>query len=133
MDLAGGLAAVSQALGIAKALKDIDKSFDTAVHKARVAELYEALADVKMALSDAREELHAKEKEIKRLNERIEALKGGDACPICGNGRMKVVAVNPHPVMGDVGLQEKELVCDSGGCGHREKQMHNPMERKGRR
>lgn len=126
MDLAGGLAAVSQALGIAKALKEIDKSFDVATHKARVAELYEALAEVKMALSDAREELHTKDGEIRRLNEEIAALKSGEACPLCGSGRLKVQSIKPHAHFKSVGMQEITVVCDAEGCGHSERRMRDP-------
>lgn len=128
MDLAGGLAAVGQALGIAKALKDIDKSFDAATHKVRVAELYSSLAEVKMALTDAREEIHAKDGEIKRLKEYIDGLKSGEVCPICQKGRLKVVSSRPHPQFGVFGHQERTLKCDGVECGHTEKRKHEPKD-----
>jgi len=50
-----------------------------------------------------------------------------EQCPICGTGQLKVTHVGPHPVMGDMGLQERTLKCDNEKCGHTEKRMHDPM------
>ena len=50
-----------------------------------------------------------------------------EPCPICSKGRLKVTKVSPHPVMGDVGLQEKTLKCDDPACGHTESRMHDPI------
>lgn len=55
MDIAAGLSAATAALGTVKQLADIDKTFSQAELRAKMASLYSDLADVKIALSDARE------------------------------------------------------------------------------
>ncbi|TPN45327.1 hypothetical protein FJ976_24135 [Mesorhizobium sp. B1-1-9] len=67
MDIVGGLAAVAQALDIAKQLREFDKSFSDAEFKLKIAELYSALSDTKMALADARGAIQDKDTEIRRL------------------------------------------------------------------
>ncbi|TIU30705.1 MAG: hypothetical protein E5W27_00020 [Mesorhizobium sp.] len=67
MDIVGGLAAVGQALDIAKQLREFEKSFADAEFKLKIAELYSALSDTKMALADAREAIQETDSEIKRL------------------------------------------------------------------
>jgi hypothetical protein len=124
MDIPSGLSLLAQATGIVKDLRDIDKGFDSAVLKAQMADLYGTLADVKIALSDARETIHERELTIKNLEDRIAALNSGEACPICSAGRMKVVASRAHPQFGFAGVQERTLECDK--CGHSEKHFHDP-------
>jgi hypothetical protein len=73
---------------------------------------------------------------IQSEEERARAAARGalDPCPICNVGRMKVMKITEHPVMGAVGLQEKTIKCDATECGHTEKQMHDPAGlTKGRR
>ncbi len=67
MDLMTGLAAASQALGIAKQIRDIDVSFDKADFKLKIADITERLSDVKLALLEAKSELDDKNGEIARL------------------------------------------------------------------
>ncbi|WJR67652.1 hypothetical protein QTA58_02485 [Neorhizobium sp. CSC1952] len=67
VDIATGLSMAAQAIGIAKDLREIDKGLDAGEFKAKMAELYSSLADVKMALADAQEELKARNQEIERL------------------------------------------------------------------
>ena len=67
MDIASGITAVTQGLGIAKALRGIEKSYDEAAYKAKVAEVIEALTDAKLALAEAKEGMAAKDKEIEHL------------------------------------------------------------------
>lgn len=100
MDIAGALTLVGQATSIAKSLKEIDRSLDAAAYKARIAELTEHLVDLKLTLSDAREELHTKDRTIRELQTVIEALKSGDVCPICEQGRLKVKASTAHKQFG---------------------------------
>lgn len=125
MDLMTGLAAAAQALDITKKLRDLSADLDTATYRAQIAELYTALADVKMALSDAKEAIHERDQKIRKLEADIEASKSGDACPLCGTGRMKVTASYAHPTFGDVGLKERVLTCQNPECGHVEKLMVN--------
>jgi hypothetical protein len=67
MDWAATISAISTAIGLAKDLKEIDAGFDLAAMKANAADLYGNLADVKMALTDARDALREKDEEIARL------------------------------------------------------------------
>jgi hypothetical protein len=75
MDVGSALGAVTQAITIVNSLKDLERSLDAATYKARIAELYSSLADVKMALTDARQELHDKDNSIRGLQVEIAALK----------------------------------------------------------
>lgn len=67
MDWAGALSAVATAVGIAKDLREVDKGLDQAEMKARLADVIGNLADVKIALTDARQEARDKDEEIARL------------------------------------------------------------------
>lgn len=69
MDIISGLAAASQALDVAKKLRQFEKSFDEAEFKLQIAELYTALSEVKIALADAKETIAEKDAEIRRLTE----------------------------------------------------------------
>ncbi len=73
MDIVGGIAAASQALGIAKALRGIEKDYDAAAYKAQIVELIDALSNAKLALVDARENATDLENEIGRLRAAFEA------------------------------------------------------------
>lgn len=127
MDIAAGLSLLAQATGMVKDLREIDKGFDLAALKARMADLYVTLADVKISLSDAREEIHERDKQIKELEQKIATLISGDTCPICNTGRLKVISVHAHPHLGAAGVQEKTLQCES--CPHREMRIHDPEGR----
>ena len=118
MDVVAGLTAVTQGLTVAKGLRSIEKSYDEAAFKARIAEVIESLTDAKLALADAKEELAEKEREIVRLKasfeERAVLVKGEDdykffpdssgqpigypICPRCEslNGRIVQVKRNGH-------------------------------------
>jgi len=67
MDLVGGIAAAGNALGIAKSLRDIDKAYDAATYRARIADLVDELTDAKLALVEAKDELASKDREIAEL------------------------------------------------------------------
>lgn len=124
MDIATGLSLLAQATGIVKDLREIDKSFDAATLKAQMADLYGTLADVKIALSDARETIHDRDLKIKELEGRISTLSSGEVCPICNQGTLKVQSSRQHPHFGFAGVQERTLKCDN--CPHTEKRMHDP-------
>lgn len=124
MDIAAGLSLLSQATSIVKNLREIDKSFDVAAIKSQMAELYSTLADVKIALSDAREAIHDRDLKIKELQGKNEAQTAGELCPICNEGRMKVVSSREHPQFGFAGVQQRTLKCEK--CNHSETRMHDP-------
>jgi hypothetical protein len=67
MDIMTGLSAVTQALGIVKSLREIEKGFDAAEFKLKIAELNSMLADAKLALADAKSEMDSKQAEIEAL------------------------------------------------------------------
>ena len=72
MGIVEGLAAATQAISIAKSLRDVEKRYDAATYKAQVTDLMVALSDAKLALTEAREELGAKDKEIAELKASFE-------------------------------------------------------------
>jgi hypothetical protein len=61
------ITAITNAIRLASDLRSIEREFDVAEYKLKVAELTTLLADVKMALTDARTEHAAKDEEIERL------------------------------------------------------------------
>ncbi|MBZ9710475.1 hypothetical protein LB543_27635 [Mesorhizobium sp. ESP7-2] len=131
MDIAAALSLLSQAIGVVKDLRDIDKGFDKAALKAQMADLYGSLADVKIALSDAQITIHDREQQIKKLEDQIATLTSGEGCPICNTGKLKVVSVHAHPILGPAGVQEKTLKCDN--CTHLERRIIEPDGRSKRR
>lgn len=73
MNISAGIAAVTQAITIAKTLRSIEKSYDEATLKAQLAELVSALADAKLALTEAKESHQKKDKMIAKLKASFEA------------------------------------------------------------
>lgn len=69
MDIITGLSAISQALEIAKKLKQFEKQLDDAQFKLQMSELYVSLSDAKIALADARTEIADRDAEIARLKQ----------------------------------------------------------------
>lgn len=126
MDIITALTALGQAIRITKDLRDIDNGLDAAAYKAKMAELYGTLADVKIALTDARETIHNKDQEIKALEARIEALESGDICPMCRSGRMRLTASKRDRIFGVLGVQERTLTCEE--CKHTESRQFDPNE-----
>ena len=72
MDLVSGIAAATQAINIAKSLRTIEKNYDAAAYRAQLADLLNSLTDTKLALSEAKDCLAEREKEILRLKESFE-------------------------------------------------------------
>lgn len=62
-----GISALSTAIGIVKTLRDIDRGVQEADYKLKIASATEALADAKMALVEAQDEIKNKEAELERL------------------------------------------------------------------
>lgn len=123
------LTAITTGLNVTKELVSINHEFDKAELKLKAAGLMEALATVKAALVDAKEDLQAKDQKIRELEAIIETLKLGESCPICGTGRMKVTASKAHPHFAFAGVQERTLTCQNPECKHTEKRMHDPDNR----
>ncbi len=67
MDIPIALTSLTKGLELLKAIREIDKNFDAATYKGKIAELMSTVADAKNALIEARHELAARDQEIKRL------------------------------------------------------------------
>lgn len=126
MDISAGLVALVHAVGIAKDLRDIERGVDEASFKLKLAELIEALAESKIALSEAKQGLRDRDERIVELERSLAAATSGEGCPICGKGRLKVTAVRAHPTFGEAGIQERDLQCSNPDCHHRERRMFDP-------
>lgn len=69
MDFVLAITSLTKGLEVVKSLNDIDKSFDIASYKIKIAELMNTLADGKIALITAGSEILDKDKEIIRLKD----------------------------------------------------------------
>jgi hypothetical protein len=114
LDFGAALASAAQALKTAKQLREIDGEMDVAELKAKMADLYINVAEVRMALADAQEVVRAKDAEITTLKRHpiegkpmIEANAfqyeeaGGKpkGLPYCPNCLFKAVQVRPVKVL----------------------------------
>lgn len=72
MNIPEALTIVSKTLELTKGLRDIDHKIEMAELKAKAADIYSAMADLKMALVDARDQIEQKDKEIARLKKAFE-------------------------------------------------------------
>jgi hypothetical protein len=72
VDFVTAFSTASQALKLINDLRGIDKAFDAAELKLKIADLNIAVADLKTALVEAKEEIASKEAEIARLNDLLE-------------------------------------------------------------
>jgi hypothetical protein len=64
MNIPEALSIASKTLELTKALRDIDHRIELAELKNKAADIYQSMADLKMALVDAHEELQSKDREI---------------------------------------------------------------------
>ncbi|MCV3766465.1 hypothetical protein [Rhizobium sp. TRM95796] len=124
MDFVGIMTIAGQTLGIIKDLRDVERDFDAASYKSQMTELYNNVSELRMALTDAREELHAKGREIEELKSRIASMQSGEQCAICEEGRLKVTASVAHPHFGMLGHQLRTVTCTN--CGHKEERHYRP-------
>ncbi|MEW8194302.1 MAG: hypothetical protein AB2793_11385 [Candidatus Thiodiazotropha sp.] len=72
MDISSAVQAIATAIGIAKDLREIDRSVDEASFKLKLADLTESLADAKVSLVDAQNKLQEKDNEIERIKKAFE-------------------------------------------------------------
>jgi multidrug resistance efflux pump len=72
MDVMATISALSNGLDILKTLKDIDLEFDRAKYKAQVAELMSTLAEAKISLLDAKEQIQSRDIELTNLKKAFE-------------------------------------------------------------
>jgi ribosome-associated protein YbcJ (S4-like RNA binding protein) len=76
VDIMTALATATQAIKLAQDLRGIDKAMDAAEYKLKIADLTDALSQIKLALTDAKEALASKDSEIERLKKTM--LRTGD-------------------------------------------------------
>lgn len=55
VDISTALTIASQAIGVAKSIREINQGFDAAEYKGKIAELLTSIAEMQVALIDARE------------------------------------------------------------------------------
>jgi hypothetical protein len=67
MDIMTAIAAATNAVDLLKSLNQVDKEYDKAELKAKIAELLSNVADLKIALIEANDDLRASSDEIRRL------------------------------------------------------------------
>jgi hypothetical protein len=95
MDIPLVLTTLSKSLEALKAIRDIDKDFDAASYRAKIAELMNSVADAKIALTEAQDEIAAKDKEITRLKD---GLKFREERTIFVRGRRYEKGSNEKPI-----------------------------------
>jgi hypothetical protein len=128
MDIIGGLAAATQAIGLVKELRDIDRGVDEATFKLKIADLILVLADAKVALSEAKLTLQEKETTIGALKKSLEEAQHGEVCPKCRLGRMKLIETKKHFYgdLGDFGVEDWNFNCDNSNCDFTQMRMYDP-------
>jgi hypothetical protein len=95
MDIPLVLTTLSKSLEALKAIREIDKDFDAASYRAKIAELMNSVADAKIALTEAQDEIAAKDKEITRLKD---GLKFREEHTIIVRGRRYEKGSNEKPI-----------------------------------
>ena len=74
VDIMGALATASQAIKLVQDLRGIDKALDTAEYKLKIADVTDALSNIKLGLTDAKEDLASKDAEIDKLKKQFRRL-----------------------------------------------------------
>ncbi|WP_243612680.1 hypothetical protein [Shimia aestuarii] len=121
MDLGSGLSAASTAIGIVRELREIDRSVDEAAYKLKLAELTEALADAKLALTDAKVK-------VADLEMALADATSGEICPKCKVGRLQLVSTRPKLQRGlnHFGVEVWDFQCDNSDCAFESSKLHDP-------
>jgi len=70
-DIAGAISAVTAAVGLLKEMNQVDREFDKASLKLKIAELSGAVATAQIALAEAQKELNEKDARIAALERRF--------------------------------------------------------------
>lgn len=93
MELGAALSALSNAMDLAKTLRGIQQDYDLALVRAQMAEIYDALADARIALADAKGIIAERELQIKELEG---GPVPGEPCPYCGARAMRMTTQRMH-------------------------------------
>lgn len=72
VDIMTALATAGQAIKLAQDLRGIDKAMDAADYKLKIADLTSVLSDIKIALTEAKDELAAKDAEVAALKRQFQ-------------------------------------------------------------
>jgi hypothetical protein len=128
LDIVTGLTAVTQALGIARELREIDRGVDEAAFKLKLADLQENLADAKVALSDAKIALSTAAERAAALEIELDIARNGDFCPKCLTGRMRLTCTEAHHMHGliNFGVEDWQFACANEECGFEQTRIHDP-------
>ena len=121
IDIPTIMATVSNATGIVKELRLIDKGIDEAEYKLKIASLTESIADMKLAIIDLREEVSEKDQKIEKLKQFYEEKQqlvfykghyytadddgnpiGGPFCPVCILDEVKIMTTRSKTGGGSV-------------------------------
>lgn len=93
MEIGAALSAISNAMTLAKTLRGIQQGYDLALVRAQMAEIYDALADARIALADAKGFIAERDLKIKELEG---GPTPGEPCPYCGERAMRMTAQHMH-------------------------------------
>jgi len=128
MTIIEGITAATQAIGLLKELRDIDRSVDEAAYRLKMADISSALADAKNALSDANLVLTEKKVEIANLKSALDEATSGEICPKCREGRMQLRGTEIYSFrgLGRYGVEEWLLVCDNSDCQFEQNRLNDP-------
>lgn len=128
-EIVTGLAAANQATQLLKELREIDKSVDEADFRLKIAELMGALADTKVALSEANLNLNEKDLIIQNLTEQLDAAMTGDICLKCKSGRLKLIKTRKmsNGGLGRYGVEEHVFRCEEVTCDFETTRVHDPQ------
>ena len=67
MDIGAGISAATQALAIARTLRDVERAYDAVTLKGQIVDLMDKLLDIRSAFQDAQQELTHSRSEIENL------------------------------------------------------------------
>jgi hypothetical protein len=89
MELGAALSALSNAMTLAKTLRGIQQNYDLALVRAQMSEIYDALAEARIALADAKGAIAEQDALIKELQG---GPVPGEPCPYCGARAMRMTS-----------------------------------------
>lgn len=118
MELGAALSALSNAMSLAKTLREIQQNYDLASVRAQMSEIYDSLAEARIALADAKSAIAERDAIIKELEG---GPVPGDPCPYCGARAMRMTSQRMNGqweiwTCGDCG-KEKHVRHDLPGPG----------------
>lgn len=126
MDIPTALATAKTLIDVLKGVRDIEQGVEKAEFRAKIGGLIEQATDLRIALSEAKDALLEKDREITRLKDLLAAATKGEVCPKCRSGRMRVVDEKPDPIFRVHGISLQTLACDEPSCGLTRQKQFDP-------